>query len=87
MTEAPEEDHELSFLEHLVELRGRLLKACLSVVVVLIALLPFSRHLYETLAAPMIAQLPEGSTTSTTLRSRSATPSREVQPTSLTGIE
>ena len=59
--ETPAEDSELSFLEHLVELRSRLLKACLSVLVVLIALLPFSRHLYETLASPLMAQLPEGS--------------------------
>ena len=58
---AQEEDRELSFLEHLVELRGRLLKACLSIVVVLVALLPFSRRLYEALAQPMMAQLPEGS--------------------------
>ena len=62
MTGVPEQDRELSFLEHLVELRGRLLKACLSVVVVLICLLPFSRHLYETLASPLMAQMPEGST-------------------------
>ena len=61
MSEQAQEDRELSFLEHLVELRGRLLKACLSIVIVLIALLPFSRRLYETLAAPMMAQLPEGS--------------------------
>ena len=59
--ETPAEDSELSFLEHLVELRSRLLKACLSVFVVLIALLPFSRRLYETLASPLMAQLPEGS--------------------------
>jgi len=59
--EIPEKDKELSFLQHLVELRSRLLKACLSVFVVLIALLPFSRHLYETLASPLMAQLPEGS--------------------------
>jgi sec-independent protein translocase protein TatC len=61
MSEIPEDDQELSFLEHLVELRSRLLKACLSVFVVLIVLLPFSRHLYETLASPMMAQMPEGS--------------------------
>jgi sec-independent protein translocase protein TatC len=61
MSEAPEEDRELSFLEHLVELRGRLLKACLSIVIVLFCLLPFSRHLYETLASPLMAQMPEGS--------------------------
>ena len=59
--EATNEDQELSFLQHLVELRSRLLKACLAVFVVLIALLPFSRQLYEALAAPMMAQLPEGS--------------------------
>ena len=62
MTDIPEGDRELSFLEHLVELRSRLLKACLSIFVVLICLLPFSRHLYETLASPMMAQMPEGST-------------------------
>jgi sec-independent protein translocase protein TatC len=61
MIDKPEEDRELSFLEHLVELRSRLLKACLSILVVLICLLPFSRHLYETLASPMMAQMPEGS--------------------------
>lgn len=61
MPDTPEEDQELSFLEHLVELRSRLLKACLSVLVVLIALLPFSRTLYEALASPMMAQMPEGS--------------------------
>ncbi len=57
----PSEDRELSFLQHLVELRSRLLKACLAVFVVLLALLPFSRRLYETLAAPLLAQMPEGS--------------------------
>lgn len=61
MPEGFEADEELSFLEHLVELRGRLLKACLSILVVLIALLPFSRRLYETLASPLMAQMPEGS--------------------------
>jgi len=60
-SEIPAEDHELSFLEHLVELRSRLLKACLSIFVVLIVLLPFSRRLYEALASPMMAQMPEGS--------------------------
>jgi len=57
----PEDDRELSFLEHLVELRSRLLKACLSVLAVLIVLLPFSRDLYETLASPLMSKMPEGS--------------------------
>jgi len=55
------EDQELSFLEHLVELRSRLLKACSAVLIVLIALLPFSRKLYALLATPLTAVLPEGS--------------------------
>lgn len=61
MPDTPEEDRELSFLQHLVELRSRLLKACLAVLVVLVVLLPFSRQLYETLAAPLLAQMPAGS--------------------------
>ena len=60
--EDPEhEDQELSFLEHLVELRSRLLKACFSVLAVLIVLLPFSRKLYALLATPLTSVLPEGS--------------------------
>lgn len=61
MSELPGDDQELSFLQHLVELRSRLLKACLTIVIVLLALLPFSRHLYEALAAPMLAQMPPDS--------------------------
>jgi sec-independent protein translocase protein TatC len=55
------DDRELSFLEHLVELRSRLLKACLAILIVMIVLLPFSRKLYQTLSAPLTAVLPEGS--------------------------
>jgi sec-independent protein translocase protein TatC len=55
------EDQELSFMEHLVELRSRLLKASAAVLVILVILLPFARKLYATLAAPLTAVLPEGS--------------------------
>jgi sec-independent protein translocase protein TatC len=61
MPELPEDDQELSFLQHLVELRSRLLRACLTIVAVLVCLLPFARHLYEAIAAPMLTQMPEGS--------------------------
>lgn len=61
MAELPESDREQSFLEHLVELRSRLIRACLSVFVVLVCLLPFARDLYATLAAPLMARLPAGS--------------------------
>lgn len=55
------DDRELTFMEHLVELRSRLLKASLAVLLVLVALLPFSRRLYNIIAAPLLAKLPEGS--------------------------
>lgn len=55
------EDQELSFMEHLVELRSRLLKACVAILAILLVLLPFSRRLYSTLAAPLTAALPENS--------------------------
>ena len=61
MVDHPETDKELTFLEHLVELRSRLLKAMLAVLVVLVALLPFARQLYAWLAGPLMAQMPEGS--------------------------
>ena len=55
------DDKELSFLEHLVELRSRLLKACLAILLILLVLLPFARKLYALLSAPLTAVLPEGS--------------------------
>ena len=54
-------DEELSFLDHLVELRSRLLKSCLAVLLVLLVLLPFARKPYALLAAPLTAVLPAGS--------------------------
>jgi sec-independent protein translocase protein TatC len=59
--QANPDDKELSFLEHLVELRSRLLKASLAILVILFALLPFARKLYALLAEPLTSVLPEGS--------------------------
>jgi len=61
MADHPETDREQTFLEHLVELRSRLLKSCLAVLVVLVCLLPFSRRIYAVLATPLMSQMPEGS--------------------------
>lgn len=55
------EDQELSFLQHLVELRSRLLKCCVAVLAALVVLMPFSRKLYHLLAEPLIAKMPAGS--------------------------
>lgn len=53
---------ESSLIEHLVELRARLVRALIGLGVVLLALLPFSRAIYSWLAAPLISQLPLGQT-------------------------
>ncbi len=45
---------------HLLELRSRLLKSVVSVLVVLLALVPFANRLYSELAAPLVARLPQG---------------------------
>lgn len=58
--DAPETDREQGFLSHLVELRSRLLRAVLAVVVVLFALLPFANRIYAVVARPLLAALPEG---------------------------
>ena len=45
-----------------MELRGRLLKSLVAVLVVLVALLPFANDIYELLARPVLDRLPEGQT-------------------------
>jgi len=47
-------------VDHLIELRSRLLRAILGLGLVLLALLPFSRDLYTLLAVPLVSQLPDG---------------------------
>lgn len=51
---------ESSLIEHLLELRTRLLRALVGVGVVLVLLLPFTRKLYDFIAAPLVSRLPEG---------------------------
>nr|WP_283161010.1 twin-arginine translocase subunit TatC [Xanthomonas nasturtii] len=53
---------ESSLIEHLIELRARLVRALIGLGVVLLALLPFSRAIYSWLAAPLVSQLPLGQT-------------------------
>ena len=49
-----------SFMSHLVELRSRLVKAAAAVVLLFVCLAPFSAHIYDLLAQPMLNALPEG---------------------------
>ena len=56
---APPDNAEGSLIEHLLELRTRLVRALLGVGVVVLALLPFTRQLYDLVARPLVARLPE----------------------------
>ena len=49
-----------SLVSHLLELRSRLLRAVLAVVVAFLAVLPFSDRLYAWLAQPLLTVLPKG---------------------------
>ncbi|CAM5621041.1 twin-arginine translocase subunit TatC [Rhodanobacter lindaniclasticus] len=59
-TSEPDVDLQQGLFSHLLELRTRLLKACATVLLVLLALVPFANRLYTELAAPLVARLPQG---------------------------
>lgn len=61
MSDLPETERELSLIDHLLELRSRVLKALVAVVLVVLVLAPFARSLYSIFSAPLIRHLPEGS--------------------------
>ncbi|MET3653345.1 twin-arginine translocase subunit TatC [Dyella japonica] len=54
------DDLEQGLFSHLMELRSRLLRAIVTVLVVLGALVPFANRLYTELAAPLVSRLPQG---------------------------
>ena len=49
-------------ISHLIELRSRILKALIAVLVVFLCLFYFAQDLYQYLAMPLIATMPEGAT-------------------------
>ena len=51
---------EARLIDHLIELRARLLRGVLGLVVVFVAFLPFANRLYAWLAQPLLAKLPAG---------------------------
>jgi sec-independent protein translocase protein TatC len=53
-------EQEQTFISHLVELRDRLLRAILAILVVFLALMPWASEIYDLLAQPMMQALPEG---------------------------
>ncbi|MCG3882133.1 MULTISPECIES: twin-arginine translocase subunit TatC [Psychrobacter] len=53
---------DMPITEHLIELRRHLIKICAAVLIVFLALVGFSRELYDFLSDPLVAQLPANST-------------------------
>ncbi|HHC6588781.1 TPA: twin-arginine translocase subunit TatC [Vibrio parahaemolyticus] len=49
-------------ISHLLELRNRLLRSILAVLVVFVGLIYFSNNIYEFISAPLVERLPEGAT-------------------------
>jgi sec-independent protein translocase protein TatC len=69
-----EELAEGSLLSHLIELRGRLLKIAAAVVLVFIALLPFSRTIFTVISDPLREVLPGNAMIATAVASPLLTP-------------
>lgn len=55
-----ENDTVNSFISHLVELRDRLVRISIVVIIVFLGLMPFAAHIFDLLAAPMMQALPAG---------------------------
>lgn len=60
MSEEQSTDQPLPLVAHLAELRDRLLRALLAVLVVFIALFPFANEIYTFISEPLRALLPDG---------------------------
>jgi len=61
MSDTPEDTQE-TFLSHLIELRTRLLRSFVAIIVVLLCLFPFAKEIYGFLALPLVHVLPQGAT-------------------------
>lgn len=58
----PAGNEEQSFMSHLIELRQRLVRAALAILIVFLALTPFMRQIFDFVSQPMKAALPAGAT-------------------------
>jgi len=52
---------EMTFVQHLVELRDILLRSVIAILVIFISIFPFANEVYSFIAAPIINVLPQGS--------------------------
>ncbi|HVE48412.1 MAG TPA: twin-arginine translocase subunit TatC [Casimicrobiaceae bacterium] len=61
MSDAQETSQE-TFISHLIELRDRLLRAIIAVLVLTLCLVPWAKEIYALLAQPLLSALPAGAT-------------------------
>jgi sec-independent protein translocase protein TatC len=61
MSDQPEKLNEGTLISHLLELRDRLVKAFIAVIIVFLPSAFFANDIFELLARPLLAQLPKGS--------------------------
>jgi sec-independent protein translocase protein TatC len=54
----PDIDREQPFISHLLELRTRLLRATVGILLIFLVLSPFSNQIYTTLAGPLLRHMP-----------------------------
>jgi len=54
------QNQELGFIGHLIELRDRLLRSVIVVIVIFLGAFPFANDIYHILALPLTSNLPEG---------------------------
>ncbi len=62
MTQPNFSDSEQPFLSHLIELRSRLLRIVLAVLLIFLCLAPYANEIYSYLSVPLLKHLPENST-------------------------
>ncbi|MES9913373.1 MAG: twin-arginine translocase subunit TatC, partial [Candidatus Sedimenticola sp. 4PFRAG1] len=51
---------EQPFVSHLIELRDRLLRAVVAIIIIFLVLFPFANDIYQVISAPLLAKLPQG---------------------------
>ncbi len=57
-----EDEKELTLIDHLIELRDRIFKCLIAVLILFLALFAFANDIYTYVATPLLDALPEGST-------------------------
>lgn len=62
MSNQPGTPREQTLIEHLLELRDRLLRSALVILVLFLCLLPFANDIYHALAKPLLDVMPAGTT-------------------------